>query len=110
MAYTLARYILVIGPYIALACGAAFLWSRGSRLPALLVALGFTAAAVSQIAAAYVSAALSTAVESADGIAAVMSRFRHWEWLTRDLGPAGVWVAAAGFLAHATRTSPPDPH
>ena len=77
-------------------------------MPALLVAVGFSAAALSQMAAAYVSTALGAAVNSTEGIAALMPRFQHWQWLTHDLGPLGVWMAAAGFLAHGLRQPPPD--
>ncbi len=73
----------------------------------MLVAVGFSAAALSQMADAYVSAALSVAINSTDGLAALMPRFRHWEWLTHDLRPVGVWTAAAGFLAHGLRQRAP---
>jgi hypothetical protein len=77
------------------------------------VAAGFSAVALSPIAAAYVSFVLSAAVNSTDGIATFMQRLRHWQWLTQDLGPLGIWLgiwtAALGLLAHALRQSRPDP-
>ena len=103
MPYTLAWYVIAIGPYVLLAFAGTFLWNRKRPLPSLLVALGFLAAALSQIAAAFVSARLSAAVDSSEGIAFVMHRYQSWQWFTRDLGTAGVWAAAAGFLAHSTR-------
>ena len=86
-----------------LAFAGTFLWDRRRPMPAFLVALGFSAAPFSQIAAAYVSAKLSAAVDSTGGISLVMHKYQGWEWITRDLGPIGVWVAAAGFLSHSLR-------
>jgi len=108
MVYTLAWDLLAIGPYLMLAYGATLLWNRRSRLPAVLVAVGFAAAALSQIAAAYVSSALGAAVDSGDGLAALMHRFRHWEWFTHELGALGVWIAAVGLLVHGLRQPRPD--
>ncbi len=110
MQYTLAWYVVTIGPYLMLAYGATLLWTRHSRVPALLVGVGFLAAALSQMAAAYVSAALSAAVNSSDGLAMAIPQFQRWHWITHDLGPLGIWVAAAGLLAHGLRHSPPEPH
>ena len=64
MIYTLAWHVVAIGPYVLLAFAGTFLWNRRRPMPAFLVALGFSAAACSQIAAAYVSAKLSAAVDS----------------------------------------------
>jgi hypothetical protein len=108
MVYMLAWYVVCIGPYVLLAYGATLLWNRHSRWPAVLVAVGFSAAALSQMASAYVSTALSAALSSSDALATLMPRFRHWQWLTHDLGPLGIWLAAAGFLAHGLRQPPPD--
>ena len=89
-----------------LAFAGTFLWDRRRPMPAFLVALGFSAAACGQIAAAYVSAKLSAAVDSAGGISLVMHEYQGWEWITRDLGPIGIWVAAAGFLSYSLRRHP----
>jgi hypothetical protein len=77
--YTLAWYVVTIGPYVLLA-----------------------------YAAAYVSTALSAALDSSDRVALRMPRFSHGQWLTHDLGPLGIWVAVAGFLAQGVRQPPPD--
>ena len=103
MRYALAWYVVSIGPYLMLAYGATLLWKRHSRLPAVLVAVGFAATAISQIAAAYVSTALGIAVNSTDGMATLMPRFQHWAWFTHELGPLGAWIAAIGLLAHGLR-------
>ncbi len=108
MVYTLAWDVVTIGPYLLLAYAATLLWNRHSRLPALLVAVGFSAVALSQIASAYVSTTFSAALNSGDALATLMPRFRHWQWLTHDLGPLGIWLAAAGFLAHGLRQPPSD--
>jgi hypothetical protein len=108
MVYTLAWDVVTIGPYFMLAFGASLLWNPHSPLPAVLVAFGFSSAGFSQMAAAYVSTALGAAVNSTEGIAALVPRFQHWQWLTHDLGPLGVWIAAAGFLAHGTRQQSPS--
>ena len=106
MLYTLAWYVVAIGPYVLLAFAGTFLWSRECPLPSIVVAVGFLAAALSQIAAAVVSARLSAAVDSSEGIAFVMHRYQSWQWFTRDLGAVGVWAAVAGFLAHSSHPWP----
>lgn len=107
MVSTLAWDVLAIGPYFLLVYGATLLWNRHSRLPAVLVAVGFAAMALSQMAAAYASAALGAAVNS-DGLATLMPRFQHWAWLTQELGPLGAWVAAVGLLVHGVRQPRPE--
>src|SRR4051812_34334119 len=102
MRYTLAWYVISIAPYLMLAYGGALLWNSLGRLPAVLVGGGFSTAALSQMAGAYVSVTLWMALDSSERLGPIMATLAPWQWLAH-LGPLGMWVAAAGLLAHALR-------
>jgi hypothetical protein len=100
-----AQFFLVhTGPYVILAAvGIGAFW-RHRTLATALLALGFLAYVVGQVASSFVSADVSRTYDTHGVVTSVVTNFHGWAWtLSRYAGTAGMWVAAVGATMHLLR-------
>ena len=93
-----AQFFLIhTGPYVILAVVGLVAFLRQRTLCTALVALGFLAYVIGQVAGSFVSADVSKTYNSHGDVTAVVESFHGWAWtLSRYAGTVGMWAAAVG--------------
>jgi hypothetical protein len=101
VAYVALHVFLHTVPYIALAALGIVLFKRHHTVATALVALGFGAVAVSNVAGALVSSEFSYIYSLHGDLAGAVGRFHGWVWTTTYWsGTIGIWVASMSLLWH----------
>ena len=96
---TLTWALLFVLPYAVLTVAGVLLWKRSRSVAAFLVALGFAAALLGQVAGFFVNVELSAAMRNR-GVVGL--HLHGLPWLAHYLGIGGIWVAAVGLLWHVS--------
>ena len=111
MPYVALHVFLNTVPYLALAAWGIVLFNRNRTVPTGLVALGFTAVAVTHMTGWLVSYKFSYIYSSGGDVVAAMGRFHGWVWMATYWGDIiGIWVATAGLLWHTVRSANASPN
>lgn len=90
--------LLFVVPYVVFAAAGLLLWKRWHTVATGMVALGFAAALIGQVAVFWVGLKSYSAAHHQIGT----PRF-VFPWLTHYVGAYGFWTAAVGLLWHAIR-------
>lgn len=100
-----AQFFLIhSGPYVILAAVGIIAFWRQRTLPTALLALGFLAYVVGQVASLLVSADTLRTYDSHGAVTSVVANFHGWAWtLSRYAGTVGMWVAALGAMVYLLR-------
>jgi hypothetical protein len=100
---TLTWALLFVLPYTILTTAGVLLWKRWRSFATFLVALGFAAALVGQVAGLFINLEFSAAMRTHPHGSPVDLHYHGFPWLTHHVGLFGIWAAAVGLLWHASR-------
>jgi hypothetical protein len=106
---TLIWALLFVVPYAVLTTAGVLLWRRSRSIATFMVALGFAAALLGQVAGMFISLEFSAAIaaQHAHQNGAPFELHYHvFPWLTHHVGLFGIWTAAVGLVWHASRKRP----
>src|ERR1700719_3583038 len=91
--------LLFVVPYVVFTAAGVLLWKRSRSVATLLVALGFAAALLGQVAGFFVNVEFSAAMRNRGVVGLHLHGF---PWLTHYVGIGGIWAAALGLIWHAS--------
>jgi hypothetical protein len=101
----LAFFVLIGGPSLVLAVASLLLLVKERSMATWLTAIGFCAAAASQMVASFVGLQYTYMLSSNGDVAGATWEYESWSWLTHYLGIAGAWLGTLGLFWYVLRKS-----